>query len=217
MGSAKSKRRVGRFWLSVAGLFLAVVPVQPQDFGPATDYEWELETPGRTMFRNRRLIGSVPLAPGRGLKMPLGKSKARAREALALYSDVTFVPGDTVRYFGVTLELTGKREVLALAVLDPDELAPFRSALRYLLKTAENIRHSERTDTQIFFRGKSDWQILFRQQGTQQQIEIHFPATASYTEQQRELQASQVSALADLIDLAILDLRRQGALVPEVP
>jgi hypothetical protein len=75
------------------------------------------------------------------------------------------------------------------------------------------MRVSERTDTQIFFRGKGAWEILFRQQGTEQHIELHFPETSEQEAQQRELDINQVSALADLVNLTMVQLRRQGALL----
>ena len=205
------------FTVVVTSFLFITAPAIAQDLGPATDYDWELQTPGRALFRDRMLIGSVPLEQKRSRKTPLSKSKARTIAALALYSDFAFVPGDTVRYFAVDLVLTDKEKPLAFVILDLDELVPFQAALRYLAKTADNMRNSERTDTQILFRGKSDWQILFRQQGTQQQIEFHFPAMTSYEEQRRELQVSQVSALADLIDIALDNLKRQGVLIPETP
>ncbi|MFH1011153.1 MAG: hypothetical protein V1784_07965 [bacterium] len=200
-----------------AALLLVMGPMLAQELGPATDFEWELQTPDRTLFRDRTLIGSVPLEQGPSQKGKRKKSKTRTPEALALYTDMAFVPGDTVRYFGANLVLQDEEESLAFVILDPDELAPFQEALRYLLKTAENIRDSQRSDTQILFRGKSDWKVVFRQQGTQQRTEIYFPAKNSEKEQRRELQAAQVSALADLVDAAITSLKRQGALPEETP
>jgi hypothetical protein len=201
--------------VAAAGLLFVAASALSQDIGPATDYEWELLTPDRTMFRDRTLIGNVPLAQEGARKTLLGRSKGKTGRALAVYTDMAFVPGDTVRHFGADLVLTAKDEPLALAILDPDELTPFQEALRYLATTAENIRHSERTDTQIFFRGKNEWKILFTQRGTEQRIEFHFPAVAPYEEQRQELQISHVSALADLIDMALLNLQRQGAVIPK--
>ncbi|MBM3324092.1 MAG: hypothetical protein FJY66_00325, partial [Calditrichaeota bacterium] len=165
MRSARSRRT--RWTGPLVCLFL-IGPMLAQELGPATDYEWELQTPGRTLFRDRTLIGSVPLEPGPSQKGKRKKSKVPAGEALNLYIDMAFVPGDTVRYFGANLVLQGEEEPLAFVILDPDELAPLHDALRYLVKTAENIRNSQRTDTQILFRGRSDWRVTFRQQGIQQ-------------------------------------------------
>jgi len=205
-------------WIAGAAcLFLTLSPALSQELGPATDYEWELQTPGRTMFRDRSLIGSVPLAQTRERKSPLTKAKVRTHEALAVYTDVSFVPGDTTRYFGADLVLQGEAELFASVILDPDELGPLETALRYILKTAEGIRTSERSDTQIFFRGKNNWEVLFQQQGTAQRIEIHFAAVSSFAEQRRDLQAAQVTALADIVATALSELKRQGALSPEGP
>lgn len=217
MGSARNDRSVRRFGVAAAGLLFVAVSALSQDIGPATDYEWELLTPDRTMFRDRTLIGTVPLEQKGGHRTLLGRSEVKTLRGLAVYTDMAFVPGDTVRYFGANLVLTAKDEPLALAILDPDELTPFREALRYLAATAENIRHSERTDTQIFFRGKNEWEILFSQRGTDQQIELHFPAVAPYEEQRQELQTTHVSVLADLIDMALSNLQRQGAAIRERP
>ncbi len=205
-------------WIAGAAcLFLALSEALSQELGPATDYEWDLQTPGRTIFRDRTLIGSVPLAQTRERKSPLSKAKVRTHEALAVYTDISFEPGDTTRYFGANLVLQGETELLAFTVLDPEELGPFETALRYILKTAEGIRNSERSDTQIFFRGKNSWEVLFQQQGTVQRIEIHFAAGSSFAEQRRELQAAQVTALADIVSTALSELKRQGALLPEGP
>jgi hypothetical protein len=197
-----------------AALVLFVGPLVAQELGPATDFEWELQTPDQTFFRDRMLIGSVPLEQiqSKGL---FRKAKVQTVEALTLYADMAFVPGDTTRYFAADIVLQGGEEPLASANLDPDELAPFEAALRYLVKTAENIRNSERSGTQILFCGKDDWKIEFQQQGTKQRIEIYFPATDSLKEQRRELQAVQVSALADLVEATMTNLKRQGAVLPE--
>jgi hypothetical protein len=213
MKNTKSKRT--RWVGAAAALLLVIGPMFAQERGPATDFEWQLQTPDRTFFRDRTLIGSVPLEQTRS-KGVLKKSKARTVEALTLYADMAFVPGDTTRYFGADLVLQSGEELLASAILDPDEVVPFQSALRYLLKIAENMRSSERTGTQILFCGKGDWKVMFEQQGAQQRIEIYFPATASLKEQRRELQTSQVSALADLVEATTENLKRQGAL-PEAP
>jgi hypothetical protein len=205
--------RVGRVG-TIAGVLVLTACLQSQDIGPATDFEWELQTPDQTFFRDRMLIGSVPLEQihSKGL---FRKSKLQTVEALVLYADMAFVPGDTTRYFAADIVLQGGEEALASANLDPDELAPFQAALRYLVKTAENIRNSERSGTQILFCGKDDWKVEFQQQGTQQRIEIYFPATNSFKEQRRELQAVQVSALADLVEATMTNLKRQGAVLPE--
>lgn len=202
---------------AAAFLFFAAALIFAQEIGPATDYEWELLTPDRTMFRDRTLIGSVLLEQRRQRKIPFSKSRVQTLGTVAVYMDIAFVPGDTTRYFGVDLVLQGDEEMLASAILDPDELAPFQSALRYILKTAENMRNSERTDTRIFFRGKSDWEILFQQQGTQQRTEISFPKTTLYEAQSRELRLDQIFELADLIGLAVYELKRQGAHLPKTP
>ncbi len=188
-----------------------------QDIEPATDYEWELQTPGRTMFRNCTFVGSVPLSERSHRKFPFGKAQAKTLEAVELYTDMAFEPGDTTRYFGANLVLKGQDKPLAFAILDVDELAPFEEALRYLVKTAEGMRTSNRTDTQIFFLGKSAWEILFRQQGTVQHIELHFPETSQQEAHDRELNINQVSTLADLVNLTMVQLERQGALLPEKP
>jgi len=209
--------RGARWVVGAACLILALSLALSQELGPATDYEWELQTPGRTIFRDRTLIGSVPLVQTRERKSPLTKAKVRTHEALAVYTDVSFEPGDTTRYFGADLVLQGETELLAFVILDPEELGPFETALRYILKTAEGIRNSERSDTQIFFRGKNNWEVLFQQQGTAQRIEIHFAGVSSFVEQRRELQATQVAALADIVATALSELKRQGALLPEGP
>jgi predicted secreted protein len=212
MISGRSKAGVGSAAVFVVLLFMTAL-LLAQDIEPATDYEWELQTPSRTMFRNRTFVGSVPISERRQSKLPFAKSKTKTLEAVELYTDMAFEPGDTTRYFGANLTLMGKNGVLSLMILDIDELAPFEEALRYLAKTAEGMRVSERTDTQIFFRGKGAWEILFRQQGTEQHIELHFPETSEQEAQQRELDINQVSALADLVNLTMVQLRRQGALL----
>jgi hypothetical protein len=167
------------------------------------------------MFRDRSFVGSVPLAQTLERKSPLTKAKVRTHVALAIYTDVSFVPGDTIRYFGADFELQTETELLASVILDPEELAPFETSLRYMVKTAEGIKSSQRSDTQIFFRGKNEWQVLFQQQDTVQHFEVRFAAASPFAEQRRELQASQVITLADVVAAALTELKRQGALSPE--
>ena len=216
MKSGRSQGAFGSAAVFVVLLFMTALS-PAQDIEPATDYEWELQTPGRTMFRNRTFVGSVPLLESSHSILPFGKSKAKTLEAVELYIDMAFEPGDTTRYFGANLVLRGKDEPLSLVILDIDELAPFKEALRYLAKTAEGMRTSNRTDTQIFFRGKGAWKILFRQQGTVQHIELHFPQTSQQKAHYRELNINQVSTLANLVNLTMVQLGRQGALLPEKP
>ena len=216
MKSGRSKGALGSAAVLVVLLFMTALS-PAQDIEPATDYEWELQTPGRTIFRNRTFVGSVPISERRQSKLPFGKTKAKTLEAVELYTDMAFEPGDTTRYFGANLVLQGQDEPLAFVILDIDELAPFEAALRYLVKTAEGMRISNRTDTQIFFLGKGAWEIHFRQQGTQQLIELHFPETSQYEAKQRDLDINQVSTLADLVSLTVFQLERQGALLPQAP
>ncbi len=214
MISGQSKGGIGSVAVIAILLFMtALLPAQ--NIEPATDYEWELQTPGRTMFRNRTFVGSLPISQQSHRKFPFGKSKPTTLEAVELYTDMAFEPRDTTRYFGANLVLKGQDGLLSFTILDIDELAPFETALRYLAKTAEGMQTSERTDTQIFFRGKSAWKILFRQQGTAQLVMLHFPETSQYEAQQQELDLVQVSTLADLVNLTIFQLERQGAMLPE--
>lgn len=177
----------------------------------ATDYEWELQVPGRTLFRDRTPIGKISFVKQGARTGLLGKKQKLTGESLALVTDVAFVPGDTVRYFGAMLELTAGEHLISAAVMDGEEVPALWSSLKYMLDTGDKIRNTERTDTRMAFRGKSGWSLTYFQAGTAQQVEISFPAKDKQPEEIRLLTRDELSALKDLVDLALFDLKRQGA------
>ncbi len=65
----------------------------------ATDYEWQLTQPGRTLFRDRLPVGQIALVAGK-------KEKATG-ELLQVLTDIAFMPGDSNRFFAVALARLG--------------------------------------------------------------------------------------------------------------
>ncbi len=199
-----------RFSLFAFSLFVLASLLFAQAINTATDYEWELQVPGRTLFRDRTPIGKISFVKQGARTGLLGKKQKLTGEALSLITDVAFVPGDTIRYFGAMLELTAGNNQIASAVMDGEEVPALWSSLKYMLETGEKIRNTERTDTRMSFRGKSGWLLTYYQAGTQQSVEISLPVKDKEPEI-RSLTRDELSALKDLVDLALFDLKRQGA------
>jgi hypothetical protein len=177
---------------------------------PATEYEKELSKPGRTLFRDRTIVGTILLSstPQRG--KPTRKSKTPL-DTLSLYSDVSFVPGDTLRYFGATLELTGEKGTISASLIDAEEIPSLRAALEYNVETARNIASTDRNDTRIMYSSKSGWSIIFNQVGKVQQYSFAFPTHGDGLPQVRYLSAELFSSFSELVELMVFDLKRQGA------
>jgi hypothetical protein len=181
-----------------------------QPIGTATDYEWELKTPGRTLFRDRTPIGQIALVKTEGRGIFGGKGKASG-EMLTILSDVSFIPGDTLRFFGAAIEFDLQKRISGSIMLDTDELPLLWKSASYIGKTAANIANTERLDTSIRFRGKGDWNLEFTQKGQDQFLGISWSDPVTGIREQRSLTPDQLTILVDLIDLTIFELNRQGA------
>jgi hypothetical protein len=177
---------------------------------PSTDYEWELLSSNRTHFRDRTPAGQVVLlTPARaGIFSRKPKSSG---EALTLYAEVAFVPGDTVRSYAASLDLGDASGVTATTMLDASELPSFWRFLDYAASTAHNIAATERAGTSVEYHTKGGLFIAFSQTGTAQQFVIRYPGSPGHSEITRGLTADQLSSLKELCDLAIYELKRQGA------
>jgi hypothetical protein len=193
------------YLLGSAALLLA------QPLNSATDYERELQVPGRTLFRDRTPVGKISFIKQGARTGLIGKKQKLTGESLTLLTDVAFIPGDTVRYFGAMLELAAGEHMISSVVLDGEEVPRLWSSITYMLETGEKIRSTERTDTRMQFRGKSGWSLTYFQAGTAQRVELSFPAKDKEPEEVRSLTRDELSALKDLVDLALFDLKRQGA------
>ena len=182
-----------------------------QPLGLATDYEWELAVPGRTLFRDRTPVGNISFVEHGARSGIIGKKIKYTGESLNLTADVAFIPGDTLRYFGVFMELNEGERVLSSVVMDGEELPSLWSSLKYMLETGDKIQNTERGDTRIAYRGKSGWTVTFYQTGKDQHVEVAFPAADKQPAQTRSLIRDELSTFKDLIDLTIFELKRQGA------
>jgi hypothetical protein len=193
-------------------LFLAglVGETSAQPLSAATDYEWELQTPGRTIFRDRVPVGQIALIRTEGGGI-FGRKGKPTGELLTILTDVSFVPGDTARFYGVGIEIGDRKTNYVSLILDADELPSLWNSASYIAKTAMNIANTERIDTQIRYRGKSGWSLEFTQQGQKQFLGLAWTDARTGIRDHRSLTPDQLSLFADLIDLTIFELNRQGA------
>jgi len=188
--------------LIVILLFGAVAFAQaPQTI--ATDYEWQLTQPGRTLFRDKLPVGQIGLVAGK-------KEKATG-EALQVLTDIAFMPGDSTRYFAVTFRVMEGDRLYGEVILDADELPELIKSARYLAATALDIAATDRAETDITFHSRAGLSLEFRQVGTAQQLQLALPDPLSDGELIRPLTPDQYSLFADLLDLTIFELNRQGA------
>ncbi len=169
----------------------------------ATDYEWQLAEPGRTLFRDRLPVGQIALVAGRKEKM--------TGELLQVLTDIAFMPGDTVRHFATAFRVIDGDRVYSEVLADAAELPELIKSARYIAETAVNIASTERAETHITFRTRAGMIIEFLQFGTEQQITIALPDPLSDGEIIRALSADQLVLFSDLLDLTIFELNRQGA------
>jgi hypothetical protein len=200
----KNYMRYLNFFILFLPLLVFAAPTEPASV--ATDFEWELTVPDRVLYRDRVTVGQVALTT-----VPSGKKAAKTTgETLALIGEIAFVPGDSLaRYFGASLELTGG----AAVILDAGELPALDRMLDYTLNTARDIAATDRSDTRFQFRSKAGLLLGFAQHGKAQQFEIRFPAHDPKPETVRFLNRDQLSTLKDLLDLALFELKRQGAVI----
>jgi len=182
----------------------------------ATNYEWELATPGRTTFRDRTPVGHIALVHTEGGGI-FGKKGKPTGELLRMVVDVAFVPGDTLRFFAVSMEIIDGRRLLETIIVDHDELPSFWSGAKYISQTAANIANTKREDTQIQYRGKNGWSIEFTQHGQNQFLGVGWDDALTGVREYRSITPDQLSVLVDLIDLAVYELNRQGASIQLEP
>ncbi len=169
----------------------------------ATDYDWQLNQPGRTLFRDRLPVGQIALVAGK-------KEKATG-ELLQVLTDIAFMPGDSNRFFAVAFRIGEGSTVYSEVLADADEIPELIRSARYITQTATDIASSERAETKITFHTRAGFSIEFMQVGTQQQLTVVFPDPLSDGEIIREVSTDQLGLFADLLDLTIFELNRQGA------
>jgi hypothetical protein len=199
------------FRIFAFSLFVFVLtPLAFAEAPPPTEYEWEVQSPNRTLFRDRTPVGQVFLMT-EARKGLFSRKPKESGEALNFFTEVAFVPGDTVRTYGAVLSLGDGPSVTASTLFDGAELASLWKYLDYAAATAKNIAAVQRTGTRIEYHSKSGLALAFSQTGTVQRFEVRFPAATGRSEIIRPLTGEQLSTLRDLVDLAIYDLKRQGA------
>lgn len=169
----------------------------------ATDYEWQLNQPGRTLFRDRLPVGQIALVAGK-------KEKATG-EVLQVLTDIAFMPGDSTRFFAVAFRIGEGSTVYSEVLADADEIPELIRSARYIVQTATDIATAERAETRITFHTRADFGIEFIQVGTRQQLTVVLPDPLSDGEIIREISADQLKLFSDLLDLTIFELNRQGA------
>ena len=196
-------------------LLIPVVPPAAQPLAPATDFEWELQTPDRTLFRDRVPIGEIPLTAARKSGF-FGSRKKSGAEVIALWTEIAFVPGDTARFLAVSLELAAGELPLAAALLDAVEFPSLYKAVEYVLSTSRNIAGTERTDTRVVYRSRCGLELAFIQQKKAQRVEFRFPARGGEGAVVRAVSREALSLFKDLLDLTFFELQRQGASLPPV-
>ena len=194
-------------------LALAQPVLQPTS-GLATDYEWELQAPGRTLFRDLTPVGRISLRHLAGTGGILGKKGKETGEHLFIQADVAFVPGDSLRYHAANFSLVNGN-VLAESIVDASEVPPLYAALKYMLQTAGHILDTERPDTRVQHRTKSGLIFLFTQAGKEQRFAVAWPDPAGKLIE-RGLEADQFQSIVDLLDLTMFELRRQGAVLQAI-
>jgi hypothetical protein len=201
-------------FLISAPLFFAAA-ARAQIPTPATDFEWELQVPNRMLFRDRIPVGEIPLTADRKSGF-FGGRKKDGGEALSVWTEVAFVPGDTARFVGVAFELGKKNEPAATAILDAVEIPSLYKSVEYVLATSQSIANTERTDTRVVYRAKCGLELVFIQQGKTQRFEFHYPPLENRSPVMRYLSRGQLSLFKDLLDLTLFELKRQGALLPPI-
>lgn len=169
----------------------------------ATDYEWQLSQPGRTLFRDRLPVGQIALVAGK-------KEKATG-EVLQMLTDIAFMPGDSNRFFAVAIRVGEGDRVFSEVLADAEELPELIRSARYIGQTARDIASTERAETNITFHTRAGFSLEFVQAGTRQQISVALPDPFSDGEIIRDISLDQLSLFADLLDLTIFELNRQGA------
>ncbi len=187
-------------------LFALVILPTSQAQSPtkiATDYEWQLNQPGRTLFRDRLPVGQIALVAGK-------KEKATG-ELLQVLTDIAFMPGDSNRYFAVAFRIGEGSAIYSEVLADADEIPELIRSARYIAQTATDIASSERAETKITFHTRAGFSIEFNQIGVQQQLAVVLPDLISDGEIIREISADQLKLFSDLLDLTIFELNRQGA------
>jgi hypothetical protein len=177
-----------------------------------TDFEWEMNRPGRTMFRDLTPVGKIELVHMSGQGGLLGKKGKGTGEAIVVNADVAFVPGDSLRYFAAVIQLWEGGTERAFAVLDANELLGLSQALSYMLETAGHIIDTERPESRISRMSKSGLGVNFFQHGKVQRFTVDFP-DKDHQLLVRGLEPEQFQSLRDLLDLTMFELRRQGALI----
>jgi hypothetical protein len=200
-------------WTVVLALTVSALPVGAQPAAPSTDFEWELQSPNRTLFRDRIPVGEVPLS-GEKKSGFFGSRKQAGGEALAVIVEVAFIPGDTARFLAVGFELKSGESLLADVLLDAAEMPSFRKSVEYDLTTSENIANTERADTRVVYRSRAGMEFGFLQRIKDQRFEIHFPARDRQPAIVRSLNRESVLLFRDLLDLVLFELKRQGAPLP---
>lgn len=204
----RGSRRSCIFAAVLAGL-LTIPPANADDVPDSTTrFVHELQQPGRVMFHDRIPVGRVDLAAA-----PAGKRKAKTPvDALAVVVETAFSPGDTVRFFALSLAVERGGQSVAMAILDADEVQPLWTACAYFLKTSADLAGTQRTDTRLLFRSRTGFDLHFRQQAADQQFVLRIPA-AEGGNSERQITQDALSAMKDLLDLALFELRRQGAVI----
>jgi len=196
-------------------LLACVSPLAAQSSVPATDFEWELQTPDRTLFRDRIPIGQVSLTVA-GKSGFFGNRKKSSGEAMALWTEVAFVPGDTARFLALSLELNAGESLRAAALLDAVEFPSLYKSVEYVLSTSRNIAGTERTDTRVVYRSRGGFELAFIQRIKAQRVEFRFPARNGEQAVVRSVSHDQLSLFKDILDLARFELQRQGASLPPI-
>lgn len=169
----------------------------------ATDYEWQLAQPGRTLFRDKLPVGQIALVSGRKEKV--------TGELLQILTDIAFAPGDTVRHFAATIRVFEGERIYSEVVVDANELAELIKAARFIVQTAADIASTARSETDITFHTRAGFSLEFRQVGTEQLLQFAVPDPLSDGEIIRVLSTDQLRLFSDLLDLTIFELNRQGA------
>ncbi len=210
----RTRRRIQRN-ASLLSLMLIIAVGNVRGAPPVTDYEWELEVSGRTLFRDLKPVGRISLVHTSGQGGLLGKKGKETGEAVMVQTDVSFVPGDTTRYFALSIGIFDGNHENASAVVDVSELAGLHAAMKYMLETAGHILDTDRSDTRITHRTKSGITVMFGQNEKHQYFALAIPGADGGTVK-RLLYPDQFSSLRDLLELSMFELRRQGAQFEQV-
>lgn len=209
------KRRILLFYFCFIALFALALPLRAQPAAPSTDYEWELQTPNRLLFRDRIPVGDVPLSLPQKSGF-FGKRKAKGGDALGMVVDVAFVPGDTARYVAVVFDYKTGDIVNASVLLDAAEIPSLRQSVDYMLTTSQNIANTERRDTRVSYRSRAGMEVAFSQKIKAQSFDFLFPKQGDRDAMTVVLSRDNVLLFKDLLDLLLFELKRQGASLPTI-